>query len=243
MAHDQRRSRNCEIMKPIRTRAKLVIAIIVSMLVTNLGQYAVAGQARAFRDDVPGRSRGGQRVDSRQSERLYAIMAPLLRVMDNPEDPRNVRVSITDDPQINAGNAGGGQFVVTRGLLEQASDDQLRGVLAHEIAHEDLGHVAKLEMLGTGVSLGVVLLEHLFPGSSALSPIAGNLITRGYSRSEEFAADRHGVEILRRAGYSKQTLIEALNWISRTSGGSGGGGFLSTHPATTDRIRELQRLA
>jgi predicted Zn-dependent protease len=103
--------------------------------------------------------------------------------------------------------------------------------------------VAKLELLGTGVNLGVVLLEHLFPGSSALTPIAGNLITRGYSRSEEFAADRHGVEILRRAGYSKQVMIDALDWISRTGGGTGGGGFLSTHPATAERIQELRRMA
>lgn len=230
-------------MKPIQTRAKLVIAIIVSMLVTNLWQYAVAGQARAFRDDVPGRSRGGQRVDSRQSERLYAIMAPLLRVMDNPEDPRNVRVSITDDPQINAGNAGGGQFVVTRGLLEQASDDQLRGVLAHEIAHEDLGHVAKLQMLGTGLNLGVALLERFFPGSSAITPLAGSLIANSYSRSEELAADRHGVELLRRAGYSKQVMINALTWIANTPGGQAGGGFLSTHPATAERIQALRRMA
>jgi Zn-dependent protease with chaperone function len=170
-------------------------------------------------------------------------MAPLLAAMDRPLNPKEVQIGVMDTPDINAANAGGGVFYVTRGLLEKASDEQLRGVLAHEIAHEDLGHVAKLELLGTGVSLGVVLLEHLFPGSSALTPIAGNLITRGYSRSEEFAADRHGVEILRRAGYSKETLIDALNWISRTSGGSGGGGFLSTHPATADRIQELQRMA
>jgi len=229
-------------MNPIRTRAKLVIAIIVSVLFTTLGQYAVAGESRAFRDDTSRRARGGQRVDSRQSERLYAIMAPLLRVMDNPEDPRNVRVSITDDQQINAGNAGGGQFVVTRGLLDQASDDQLRGVLAHEIAHEDLGHVAKQQMLGTGLNIGVALLERFFPGSGTITPIAGSLIASSYSRSEELAADQHGVELLRRAGYSKQVMINALSWIANTSGGEGGGGFLSTHPATQERIRALQRM-
>jgi predicted Zn-dependent protease len=231
-----------QFMNPIRTRVKLVIAIIVSVLFTTLGQYAVAGESRAFRDDTSRRARGGQRVDSRQSERLYAIMAPLLRVMDNPEDPRNVRVSITDDQQINAGNAGGGQFVVTRGLLDQASDDQLRGVLAHEIAHEDLGHVAKQQMLGTGLNIGVALLERFFPGSGAITPIAGSLIASSYSRSEELAADQHGVELLRRAGYSKQVMINALSWIANTSGGEGGGGFLSTHPATQERIRALQRM-
>ena len=233
-------------MKPSRTWTKLITGIFTSLLLAlSLGHYAVAGQIRAFRDNVPQRSRRGQQpdFDSRQSERLYAIMAPLLRVMDNPEDPRNVRVSISDDEQINAGNAGNGQFVVTRGLLEQANDDELRGVLAHEIAHEDLGHVAKLQMLGTGLSIGAAILERYFPASGAIAPLAGSLIANSYSRSEELAADRHGVELLRRAGYSKQVMIDALTWIANTPGGQAGGGFLSTHPATEERIQALKRMA
>jgi len=200
-----------------------------------------AGTTSGKEDSVEGQA--VRRIDKRQAQRLYTVMTPLLRAMDRPRSPKEIQIGVLDTSEINAANAGGGVFYVTRGLLEKASDDQLRGVLAHEIAHEDLGHVAKLELLGTGIGLGVVLLEHLFPGSSALTPIAGNLITRGYSRSEEFAADRHGVEILRRAGYSKQVMIDALEWVSRTSGASGGGGFLSTHPATGERIQELRRMA
>jgi predicted Zn-dependent protease len=127
-------------------------------------------------------------------------------------------------------------------LLKKANDEQLRGVMAHEIAHDDLGHVARLQILGAGLNLGVILLEQLFPGSSAITPIAGTLIARGYSRSEESAADRHGVEILRRAGYSRQVMIDALTWVSRTAGGGGRGGFLSTHPATEQRIEDLRRM-
>ena len=134
-----------------------------------------------------------------------------------------------------------GNFV-TRGLLEQASDDQLRGVLAHEIAHEDLGHVQKLQMLGTGLQVGAALLERFFPAMGAIAPIAGSLIANTYSRSEELAADRHGVELLQRAGYSKQVMINSLTWIANTSGGQAGGGFLSTHPATEERIQALRRM-
>ena len=116
-------------------------------------------------------------------------------------------------------------------------------MLAHEIAHDDLGHVAKAQNLGTGLNIGVILLEQLFPGSSAVTPIAGALIANSYSRSEELEADRHGVEILRRAGYSKDVMINTLTWLLRSSGGDSGGGFLSTHPATEDRIAALRRLA
>jgi predicted Zn-dependent protease len=111
------------------------------------------------------------------------------------------------------------------------------------VAHDDLGHVAKLQTLGVGLGLGVVLLEQLLPGSSAVTPLAGNLIARGYSRTEEYAADRHGVTILNRAGYRKEVLINALTWVSRISKGGGGGGFLATHPDTEDRIDELKKLA
>jgi Zn-dependent protease with chaperone function len=168
-------------------------------------------------------------------------MVPLLRAMNRPRSPKEVRIGIVADPNINAANAGGGEFYITTGLLEKSNDTQLRGVLAHEVAHDDLGHVAKAQILGAGLNLGVILLEQLFPGSSAVTPIAGTLIARGYSRTEEYAADEHGVEILRRAGYPKEVMIEALTWVMRTSG-EGGGGFLSTHPALPERIEALKRL-
>jgi predicted Zn-dependent protease len=65
---------------------------------------------------------------------------------------------------------------------------------------------------------------------------------RAYGRNEEYAADRHAVDILRRAGYPKENLVDALIWIRRVSPSSGGGGFLSTHPALDDRIATIQRL-
>lgn len=180
-----------------------------------------------------------RRVAPQQAERLHDIMVPLLRAMDDPLTPAQVRIGIIDEPAINAANAGGGNFYVTMGLLTKASETQLRGIMAHEVAHEDLGHVAQMQVLGAGLDLGVHLLEQLVPGSSAITPIAGTLISRGYSRREEYEADRHAVEILQRAGYSKQTLIEALSWVTRQSGG-GGGGFLSTHPAMEERIAALK---
>jgi predicted Zn-dependent protease len=182
-----------------------------------------------------------RQVSPQQAQRVYRVMTPLLKAMNNPKTPRDVYVGIIDDDGINAANAGGGHFYVTTGLLRKASEDQLRGILAHEIAHDDLGHVAQLQTLGAGLGLGIVLLEQLLPGSSSVTPLAGNLIARGYSRKEEYAADRHGVTILQRAGYDRDVLIDALRWVSR--GASGGGGFLSTHPDTDDRIEELRKLA
>jgi predicted Zn-dependent protease len=182
-----------------------------------------------------------QTAGERELERLRRIMIPLLRATDHPERLNQISVRIVADPNINAGSAGGGEFLITTGLLQQANDDQLRGVLAHEIAHDDLGHPAKMQLLGTGLSLGTALLERVFPASGAVAPIAGTLIASSYSRPQEFEADRHGVTILRRAGYSKEVMVRALTWIMQVQGNSGGG-FLSTHPATDERIQALRRL-
>src|ERR1043165_3437455 len=75
-----------------------------------------------------------RQVSPSQASRLYRIMTPLLAAMDHPLDPKQVYIGIMDDRDINAANAGGGQFYVTRGLLQKANDQELRGVLAHEIA-------------------------------------------------------------------------------------------------------------
>jgi putative metalloprotease len=168
-------------------------------------------------------------------------MAPLVAAMDHPRPLNQVRVGIMDDAHVNAASGGEGEFYVTTGLLQKANDDQLRGVLAHELAHDDLGHVAKAQALGAGLGIGMIILDQIFPGSGRITPIAGALVTSSYSRSEEYAADRHGVDILTRAGSSKTVMIKTLTWLVQTEGASGGG-FLATHPGTQERIDALNKL-
>ena len=179
------------------------------------------------------------KLDPAQAERLQRIMIPLFKGMNKPLDPSQVKVGVMDDPSINAANAGNAQFLVTTGLLQKANDDQLRAVLAHELAHEDLHHVAKAQALGTGLNIGAAILDQIIPGSGMIAPIAGQLAMAGYSRKEEYAADAHGVDILERTGHSKQEMVDTLNWLIQQTGGSKGG-FLATHPGTSDRIQALQ---
>lgn len=226
--------------KAVKTVTILVVAGL--FLILDFFSPPVMGGSRTFRsgpyNEPPPTSRRGE---SGQTERLRSVMIPLIRAMDHPCPMDEVQISIVNQPEINAGNAGGCQFLVTVGLLRQGSDDQLRGVLAHEIAHQDLGHVARAQVLNTGLGIGVALLEKFFPGSSSFTPIAGTLIARGYGRTEEYAADRHGVDILRRAGYPPEVMVDTLNWLRAVSG-SGGGGFLSTHPAIDERIAALRKI-
>jgi len=180
-------------------------------------------------------------VDPAQVERLKKAMIPLLQAMDKPKPPSQVKVGIIDDPSINAANAGNGEFYVTIGLLEKANDDQLLAIMAHEVAHDDLGHVAKAQALGAGIGIGAVILDQIISGAGRVAPIAGALIQRKYSRTEEYEADRHGVELLKRVGRNKDVMISTLTWLMNTAG-DGGGGFFSTHPGTGERIDVLRKL-
>jgi predicted Zn-dependent protease len=224
-------------------RKKKILSAAVSVLF-----FAFAGGCAVQTTSAPPRSPSHEArtpnvkpLDPSQAARLQRIMVPLLRAGDRTRSLKEIRLGVLEDQNINAANAGGGEFYVTTGLLQKANDEQLRGILAHEIAHDDLGHVAKAQVLGTGLNLGVILLEQIIPGSSAITPIAGTLVARAYSRSEELEADQHAVEILQRAGYSKDVMIEALVWVMQSSPADGGG-FLSTHPATQDRIASLRQL-
>ncbi|MGH7833568.1 MAG: M48 family metallopeptidase [Candidatus Binatia bacterium] len=221
----------------IKNTAAAMALLVVLGLCNNSVAAGISGRGHRF-NDTPQPS---QRHAAYQVERLRRIMVPLIRATNHPDRVNELRIRIVENESVNAGSAGGGQFVVTAALLERANDEQLRGVLAHEIAHDDLGHASKLQLLTAGLGIGAALLEQLFPGSGALAPLAGNLIVGNYTRPQELEADRHAVTILRRAGYSKNVMIGALNWIMRVEGNNGGG-FLSTHPATNERIQALRRL-
>jgi predicted Zn-dependent protease len=203
---------------------------------------AVPSSAEPSRAPAPSRTSGEpstRALNPQEAQRLQRLMAPLVRAMDHPRPLNQVKIGITDDSHINAASGGGGAFYVTTGLLQKANDRQLVGVLAHELAHDDLGHVAKAQVLGVGLNIGMVILDQLIPGSGALTPIAGNLVARAYSRNEEYAADRHGVDILKRAGYPAAVMIETLTWLMQVEGADSGG-FFASHPATADRIQALR---
>jgi Zn-dependent protease with chaperone function len=183
-----------------------------------------------------------RQLDPAQARRIQKIMPPLIQAMNKPLPLNQVTLTILEEPDINAANAGGGKFYITTGLLEKANDDQLRGVLAHEIAHADLGHVAKAQTVGAGLNIGMIILDQVIPGSGLITPLIADLgVMKPFSRSEEYQADAHGVEILNKAGYNgKEIMSGTLAWLLQSSGPSGG--FFATHPGTQDRIQRIQAM-
>ena len=223
-----------------RARMHGLVLALAGALVSGCAGLPLPDGASSPQEQGSGPRMATEPVTPQDAARLRRIVEPLARAADKP--PQRVSVGILSDKSINAANAGGGEFYVTRGLLDRASDEQLLAIMAHEFAHNDLGHVAKAQRVEAGVQLGAAILEQVIPNSAIITPIAGTLITRAHSRSEELEADRHAVTLLKRVGSSKQALENALAWLARTSGGGEGGGWFATHPGTNDRIQALRQL-
>ena len=116
--------------------------------------------------------------------------------------------------------------------------------MAHEVAHEDKGHVTELQTIGAGVGIASVLLDQISPLAGAIVPVAGDLlIAKPHGRQAEYEADAHAVTILRRSGLDgKAIMTNTLTWLKQTAGSSKGG-FFATHPGTDDRIQKVQEMA
>ncbi len=219
-------------------------ALVLSLFVLFLMSCAVTTTQAPGSGSASSGQRGTstRQLDPVQAQRIRKIMPPLIQAMNKPLPLNQVTLTILEEPDINAANAGGGKFYITTGLLEKANDDQMRGVLAHEIAHADLGHVAKAQTVGAGLNIGMIILDQIIPGSGMVTPLIADLgVMKPFSRSEEYQADAHGVEILNKAGYNgKEIMTGTLSWLLQSSGPSGG--FFATHPGTQDRIQRIQAL-
>lgn len=156
---------------------------------------------------------------------------------------------IVDMVEPNAFALPGGYVYVTRGLLALVnSEDELAGVVGHEIGHVAARHtVQRISRQGP-----FALLTNLVAGITGLvSPMVGNiiggvgefaqsLVFAPYSRSQETEADRVGQEIEARAGWDPAALSAFLKTLERDvelmSKGTRKPSFFDSHPATPDRV-------
>ena len=154
-------------------------------------------------------------------------------------------VNLIGSKQINAFCMPGGKIAFYTGILDQLklTDDEIAMVMGHEMAHALREHarerIAKSQATSIGLSLGAQLL-----GLGELGNMAANLgtqlLTLTFSRSDESDADLVGLELAARAGYDPRAAVTLWQKMGQATG-SGGIGFLSTHPTGPDRIRELEQ--
>jgi predicted Zn-dependent protease len=156
---------------------------------------------------------------------------------------------LADPETINAFALPGGQIFITAGLLKRLkSEDQLAGVLGHEIGHVIGRHsaqqMAKDEL--TNGLLGAAVAATSDPyspnNSAAIAQYVGKMITMKYGRDDELEADKFGIKYMIESGYDPEKMIDVMEILKEASGGADRPSeFQSTHPDPDHRIVEIKK--
>jgi predicted Zn-dependent protease len=164
------------------------------------------------------------------------------------------------DERINAFALPGGYIGVHTGLLEASrNEDELAGVLAHEVAHVTQRHIARAihansrqSLLTTAMMLGAIIVAAAGGSSDAVQ--GAMAVAQGtaaqqqinFTRTNEYEADRVGIAALADAGfdpYGMASFFEVMSRQQTTSPEMRAPEFLRTHPVTTARIAEARNRA
>ena len=145
---------------------------------------------------------------------------------------------IHDDETLNAFCAPGGYIYVYTGLIKfLAHEDNLAGVIGHEIAHADLRHSTQQLTQAFGLSVLLAILTDSDPG--LLGEVAAGLVNLSFSRSDEREADEASVDDLCNTDYAADGtagFFEQLDGFELPE-------FLSTHPSSETRVEDITEYA
>lgn len=157
--------------------------------------------------------------------------------------------AVLDTPVVNAFAVPGGYIYVTRGILAlMNSEAELAVLLAHELGHVNARHsvrkMSQMMLAQIGLVVGSALSE-TFAKAAGVAGVGVQLLFLQFSRDDERQADQLGVEYTRKGQYNPAYMIdffESLQTMGDLSGGQTLPGFLSTHPLTSERIKNTQAM-
>ena len=191
-------------------------------------------------------SYGGEYDNARLHAMIEKTVDRLVAASERPD--LKFQVIILNSPAINAFALPNGRLYVTRGLIALANDKaELASVLSHEMGHVIARHAAIREEQARQVAI----IDHVVndvlsdPQVGALALAKSKLTLAAFSRAQEFEADGIGVGISARAGFDPYGASRFLTDMQRNADlkASSGGvdprslDFLSSHPATPDRVK------
>lgn len=221
-----------------------------------LSKSTEAQIGRAIMRDI---RRGGQIVEDPQVNEYINEIGHRIAAQTNDGD-HEFTFFVVNDPRINAFALPGGYIGVHTGLIDATrSEDELAGVLAHEVAHVTQRHIARAvhansrqSILSTALMLGALILGAAGGSSDAVQ--AGMVVAQGtaaqqqinFTRSNEYEADRIGIGALAAAGFEPHGMVSFFEVMSRLELGAPSDRlpeFLRSHPVTTARIAEARARA
>jgi predicted Zn-dependent protease len=156
---------------------------------------------------------------------------------------------LRDTETVNAFALPGGQIFITAALMRNlGSEDQLAGVLGHEIGHvvgrHSAEHLAKQQLTQVLVgAAGVAASSEESSGqqAAAIAAMVGQIVNMRYGRMDELESDRLGVRFMSEARHDPSALKDVMRILAEASGGRGNAPeFLSTHPDPGNRMQEIE---
>ena len=187
--------------------------------------------------------------DEQQVQRLRYIARRIIPFTPECNDrARNWQweVNVLASRTVNAFCMPGGKIAFYYGILSelQLDDDETAMIMGHEVAHALLEHARERFGKNVVTSNGLRALSAVF-GLGQLGDIGAqvgaNLLSLKFSRDDESEADRLGLIMAASAGYDPRKGVTLWRKMTSASGSSGKPpGWLSTHPAGTDRISDIE---
>ncbi len=187
--------------------------------------------------------------DAELTAELQKLFEPLVRV--TAKSGYTFKFYIADDDALNAFAMPGGYIVVHSGVLLKAERlEEVLGVLAHELSHVTEKHVTKQVVSVIGIYVVFdFFLGNFFGTFAAISEGAPYLLQQGFSRAHEREADERGLAYLREANIDPAGMVIFFERVMAENESNAvistlekSLNFLSTHPATEDRITFLKEL-
>lgn len=183
-------------------------------------------------------------TDPAENQRVNNIGKKISAVCDRSD--LQYRFYVLEDRELNAFSIPGGFVYVNTGLLKKADDNELAGVIAHEIAHVVARHSVKHLQAALGFN---ILMSVAFNKSDAVDlyravNVVYNLVSLGYSREDERQADKLTVRYTFKAGYDTNGMLSFFSKIKEEEKENGVGNipvFLRSHPAVEERIVNIKK--
>lgn len=187
---------------------------------------------------------GGLHPDDQVQQLIDDIGQTLVNSSAARDTPWRFEFHVLDAPDVvNAFALPGGPVFITTGLLSQfETEDEIAGVLAHEIVHVLARHsaqrIASSEL--TNGLIGAVGVASGDAGTAQTAAVIGQLINMSYGREDELQSDTLGVCLMLDAGYDPSAMITVMEILGAASGGAAQPEFFSTHPNPDNRIGEIE---
>jgi predicted Zn-dependent protease len=208
------------------------------------------GAAKAYATELQQAGAGGKlNADPALTGRIRHITERLIPVTATfrPDAPGwKWEVNTLTTPEINAYAMPGGKIMVYSGLVEklQLTDAEIAAVLGHEISHALREHTRERVSRAYEQQVALVGLAVLTGIDSSTLDLADAVTSVTFqlphSREQEAEADVMGLELMARAGYDPHEAISLWKKMMAAEK-SAPPQFLSTHPASANRIAELER--